>query len=341
LYLDNKGNLLHKSTATTSFAMSYIDWADKALGNVAKLSAFETIENAYQKGERSPAFVEKYLAAMRDLDKDSDAVFDEYIGTMSVDSLQTDRIIRLVQEQGLSLNARAFKMVKTLVPCRKTDSIWFLMPNSKRINVNNRTIQNTFKEAVSTKNRELMNTLSNFIKGSYGKEYRKGKFAADVQLLEYFVAIKDTNGYLGQASYFANSLMQVSTDSMKAWDVREREAVFATKAAEKRFRAPSSRYSDQLNSIAWHYYELTNKHQLLEKAMIWSEHSMAIYKNIPYTPNVENAGYLDTYAHLLYKLQRYDEAVEWQNKAIEAQKTANIKSESYEAVRDKMINRKL
>jgi hypothetical protein len=33
-----------------------------------------------------------------------------------------------------------------------------------------------------------------------------------------------------------------------------------------------------------------------------------------------NPNYLDTYAHILYKMGRKEEAVEWQTRAVEAQK---------------------
>ena len=49
-----------------------------------------------------------------------------------------------------------------------------------------------------------------------------------------------------------------------------------------------------------------------------------------------NSAYIDTYAQLLYKLGRKEEAIEWQTKAVEAQKVTGNKHASYEATLEKM-----
>jgi hypothetical protein len=66
-----------------------------------------------------------------------------------------------------------------------------------------------------------------------------------------------------------------------------------------------------LNTIAWLYYEYVgiDKPELLQKALNWSKTSLSIDPVNPY--------YLDTYAHLLYQLGRKQEAIEYQEKAVE------------------------
>jgi tetratricopeptide (TPR) repeat protein len=341
LYLDNQGKVLLKNNSTTSLAMSYIQWADNAIENVGKLISIEDLEKNYQKGDRTFAFLEKYILAMRDLGQNGDAIMDEYIGKLIVDSLHSNRIIQFVKEQGLSINSRAYKLVTNINSNKKIDSLWFLMPLSKRISINNRTSFQTFNEAVKTKNNSLIYQLGNFTQNIYSPNYRKGELASQSQLIDYYKAIKDTMGFLNRAQYFASSLLRINTDSLKVWNTQEREEVFSTREPEKRFRPASNQYADELNKLAWFCYELTDNPKYLEKALIWSERSMAIFKEIPSAPSTENAAYLDTYAHLLYKLKRYEAAIEWQNKAIETQKEGKIKSEGYEKERDKMISRKL
>ncbi len=49
-----------------------------------------------------------------------------------------------------------------------------------------------------------------------------------------------------------------------------------------------------------------------------------------------NPNYLDTYAHILYKLGRKDDAVAWQAKAVEAQKATGMAHASFENKLKKM-----
>ncbi|OFY96636.1 MAG: hypothetical protein A3K10_11220 [Bacteroidetes bacterium RIFCSPLOWO2_12_FULL_31_6] len=58
-------------------------------------------------------------------------------------------------------------------------------------------------------------------------------------------------------------------------------------------------YSDFLNSIAWKVYENINNPIVLTEAVKWSAKSIE---------KEDNWEYLDTYASLLYKLKRYEEA---------------------------------
>jgi tetratricopeptide (TPR) repeat protein len=342
LYLDNQGKILLKQSSTTSHPTAYLQWADKAISNVDKLSEVDNLEKMYQKGDRSAVLMEKYILAMRDAGKNGDAILDEYVGQLIVDSLHSDRIIQLVKEQGLSLNARAYKLITNANPNKKIDSLWFLIPLSKRISINNRTTSQTFSEAVRTKNNGLMYQLGNFTHNIYSPNYRKGEFVAKSQLVDYHRVIKDTMGFLNRAQSFANILLRVNIDSLKAWTAKDREDFFTSREGATRFRPTSNQYADELNKLAWQCYEFTSNSRFLESALTWSERSMTIYKDIPSNPEVtENPAYMDTYAHILYKLNRFDEAIEWQNKAIEAQKMGKIQSDGYEKERDKMINRRL
>jgi tetratricopeptide (TPR) repeat protein len=309
---------------------------------VDKFSELDNLEKIYQKGDRNADFLEKYILAIRDAGKDGDAIIETYIGQLIVDSLHSDKIIQLVKQQGLSINSRAYKLITNANSNKKIDSLWFLMPLSRRISINNRTSFQTFNEAVRTKNNGLMYQLGNFTQNIYSSNYRQGEFIAKSQLVDYYRAIKDTMGFLNRAQNFANILLRVNMDSLKAWTAKDREDLFTSREGAIRFRPTSNQYADELNKLAWQCYELTSNSRYLDNALTWSERSMTIYKAIPSNPEVpENPAYLDTYAHILYKLNRFDEAIDWQNKAIEAQKLGKVKSEGYEKERNKMINRKL
>ena len=68
-------------------------------------------------------------------------------------------------------------------------------------------------------------------------------------------------------------------------------------------------FSTELNNAAWSFYQLaTGKNDYLLKAMLWSRRSIEL------SPK---PSFYDTYAHLLYRLNLFDEAESMQKKAIE------------------------
>jgi thioredoxin-related protein len=68
-----------------------------------------------------------------------------------------------------------------------------------------------------------------------------------------------------------------------------------------------------LNSDAWDVFLHCKNENVLKKALAWSELSIILEQA---NPDVQ-VQYLDTKANLLYKLGRVEEAIEWENKAIE------------------------
>lgn len=76
-----------------------------------------------------------------------------------------------------------------------------------------------------------------------------------------------------------------------------------------------------LNQGAWGFYERITNKALLDQAISWSRQSLAF---------VEEANYLDTLAHLLYKIGQYEEAVIYQTKAVELAKLKREDSLAYQ-----------
>lgn len=65
---------------------------------------------------------------------------------------------------------------------------------------------------------------------------------------------------------------------------------------------------DQLNSFAWTVFQNCNDETCLQNALEWSKRSFDKNK----TP-----GFMDTYANILYKLGKKDEALQWEQKAMD------------------------
>lgn len=85
--------------------------------------------------------------------------------------------------------------------------------------------------------------------------------------------------------------------------------------------------SSQLNDFAWNIFLNCNDMACVQQALEWSKRSI--------DENKEPA-FMDTYANILYKLGRKDEALEWENKALSAASENDKKG--YQETIDKMKN---
>ncbi|GAA0552441.1 sugar-binding domain-containing protein [Chitinophaga japonensis] len=74
--------------------------------------------------------------------------------------------------------------------------------------------------------------------------------------------------------------------------------------------------TDELNQFAWTAFEQVNDTSLLEPALDWSQLSLK---------GGDQAAYLDTYANLLYKLGKKEEAIKYQEKAVSLTADASLK----------------
>lgn len=100
------------------------------------------------------------------------------------------------------------------------------------------------------------------------------------------------------------------------------------KAAVAHMQAYGSQQSpDELNSLAWAIFQNCDDPALIEQAIEWSKQSLT----------AGNAAYYDTYANLLYKAGKKQEAIAAQEKAVAIAKANNDDNiDDYTATLDKM-----
>jgi thiol-disulfide isomerase/thioredoxin len=84
---------------------------------------------------------------------------------------------------------------------------------------------------------------------------------------------------------------------------------------------------EQMNNFAWTIFENCDDMACVESALTWSKQSFA---------NNDMPAFIDTYANLLYKMGKKNEAIEWETKAKEFAIKSGEDPKGYEAVIDKM-----
>ncbi len=117
---------------------------------------------------------------------------------------------------------------------------------------------------------------------------------------KYSQALEVARKYIDDKGKTASRLQVTYFGAKKDWDQYARKAIEHYDAYPV---APAS----ELNTAAWNFYLHVNDMEQLEKAAEWARQSVAL----------ENAYYNnDTYAAVLYKQGRYEEALKIANKAI-------------------------
>jgi hypothetical protein len=354
LFVDANGNVLHKYNGSTSSGTIYLEQADIAISKIGQ-KPLAVYEKQYQAGERSPAFVKEYMVRQKAMNIPVDALLDAYFGSLTIDSLQNYETIKFIYKLAPTLDSRIYKVIQAATPRKIVDSIYKTVPYPEAVAINNGIIGNTFNKAVKTKDQNLMFQLSSFIQGTYGNNHAMGFLSSQRNLNHFLFAIKDTAQYIqGVSGFLDYNHLPLSVDSLKRLDAQQLQLQMNSKnppakvnatnnvavVSSVSFPPPSQFFHMELNEHAWHFYELSDRKRDLEKALIWSKRSIEWFdelnKGKKHPMTLGNPAYLDTYAHLMYKLGHKEEAIEWQTKAVEAGKAAKQMPPSIEADLAKM-----
>ncbi len=351
LYLDADENILARFPGTTSFPIKYLELADQAIAQSKKVGSIAELEKKYRAGDKSRTLLEKLIPARRELSKEYEGLLDEYIGQCTIDTLQSVRVVKFLLQQGLPIGSKARNNLyavngKNFKPGQRftnhVDSIFYFIPYPERVTLNRQVIDKGFEKAVKEKNQNFLYQVTNFLMHTYSPDYSMGNLMHQRMIMNYHRQTKDTLQFLQHSQHYATALvLQANVDSLKKKDERlyQQRAKQSGNGGSFSYSPPSQWYYTELNSVAWSYWEMAKYTENLEKALGWSKKSIELYEKLR-PANAVNSGqqaaFLDTYAHLLYKMGRRDEAIEWQTKAVEAQKEASMPSKTIDEALSKM-----
>lgn len=352
LYVDPDGNILHVNNGSTGDSYTYLNGAERALDRKGQ-KQLPDYEKEYKAGVRTPAFMRAYMVKKQESSMAIDDLLDEYVASLNADSLGNLQTVRGIYEFFPAVNSLAFQTIKTKTPKSITDSIFnSAKPDDRKVMIEG-ILENSFRIAVQKRDDEMAGQIAAFAKESSGKDRWKAETDSAKWMVKYYYRIRDTHKYFESAvKLIETKYMPLTIDSLNAMDdaaFKAQQNFVMSKRGKPEYglmvrsiaMAPPSQFiSIELNEHAYHFYELTRDKGLLEKALAWSNKSMDLSnegkKHVQTPYRLGNPNYIDTYAHILYKLGRKDEAIEWQTKAVEAQKVSGMAYESFEIPLNKM-----
>ena len=348
LFADADGNILSRNNASTSNPGFYLEQADVALGRRGQKHLNDYVKQ-YRAGERSPEFLKEYMLKRREQNMPVEDILDEYVGQLPAGSLQDFNTVKFIYKLGPCIGGNAYKLIATTAPRKLMDSLYGSIPYPEAVAMNNAIIENSFRKAVQEKDEILAGEISMFVSRAHGRDYAKGRLASSRNFIRYWLAVKDTEQYMRRVSTFLDDVhMRLTVDSLKKMDEFEmRNQTFSRPEPGQqlpltnvKYAPPSQFYYLELNEHAWRFFEMANEPADLERALKWSRQSVVFFKELNKDKNhpmkLGNPAYMDTYAQIAYKLGRVDEAIEWQTKAVEAQKITGNSASSLEATLAKM-----
>jgi tetratricopeptide (TPR) repeat protein len=318
LFLDTDENPLARYCGTTSFDRTYLEKAEEALTNAQK-RPLKALTTAYESGDRSSALLRTYIVRRREMGLSTEALLDEYVRQLPPDSLTSGRVLRFIFEQGPIVGSKADSVFRKNY--RLTDSLYRAVGWNKAVELNNLITQNSIKKAVKQKDLALAYRTARFRQATYANDRRGGEMSRDWVLLSYYKGTNDTATYLTAATrYYDRFFMPARVDSIQKLDELDMQRRMrgnmtsgpgqqaGPNGAMGFMPYPNTqRYVMALNGGAWEFYQMTKEPRYLQKALDWSKRSLE-YR--------EEGSLMDTYAHLLYRLGRKTEALEWQEKAV-------------------------
>ena len=346
LYVDSDGNILHVNNGSTGDSYTYLQGAERALDRKGR-KQLPDYERDYKAGMRKPAFMREYMVKKRESSMAIDDLLDEYVASLPVDSLGNFQTVKGIFEFFPAVNSLAFQTIRTKTPKSITDSIFNSAKPDERKAMYEGILENSFRIAVQKRDIQIAQQTADFARESHSKDRSSGEIDSAKWMTKYYYRIGDTRKYFESAvKLIENKYMPLTIDSLNAMDdaaFKAQQNFFISKRGKPKqgvtvrsmaIAPPSQFIYLELNEHAYHFYELTRNKELLEKALAWSKKSMDLSnekrKNAQTPYRLGDPNFIDTYAHILYKLGRKEEAIEWQTKAVEAQKVSGMAYESFE-----------
>lgn len=339
-FIDRNGVLLHSYKMSTAQAAKYKEQIGIALFKSSEGIRISELEKEYREGDNSIDMLQAILLKRKSLSLETDSLLEVYISNLPPDSLKSVTTLTFIAKMAPLIGSNADNQLRKDYPL--FNKAWYALPLAERIVINNRIIGKSMNKAVNEKNKAFAYRVASFNKSTYNNNIQAGEKAFDKTILDFLYETKDTINYLTRAvNFYDKYYMTVSVDTISKQDSLRRNKMFATVKGDTVSRTDSTMrirksitfspqtqtFTQALNTGAWNFYKMSSDTTLLNKALQWVERAVEFY---------ESAEATDTYARLLYKTGKKEDAVFWELKTIGLKQKMGYPIVEFEAVLNKM-----
>ena len=340
LFVAANGDLIHRAIGYGGIK-GMLDQADKAIEASKDPNPLSVMEKQYEGGKREPDFLASYLQKRAKMGLPNGEALEAYLNVVPETDWMSDKNIGFVASNLTTTSSKAYPaLLKEMLKIRTNPA----MRQQAQAVFNGLigSVEADFKKAVAEKSETQLE--ANIVKR---KELNAAlnptpisasqlEALANGYRINYYRQTKNVDKYRMLAGAEATKLMSVSMDSVKVKnDLAYKRFLAQTAAtpdsvkkrddfkkyAEMIKTGESGQMAAKLNNLAWSYSELMTDPKDLNQALAWSA------KSLEYS---RTGTYLDTYAHLLSKLNRKADAIKSEEEAIAKQKAAGEDAASME-----------
>ncbi|WP_254448803.1 thioredoxin family protein [Spirosoma rhododendri] len=334
LYVSASGDLIHRAVGYGGIK-GMMEEAEKAVSASKESGSISEMDKQFADGKRDTDFLATYLQKRAKVGMPSPEALDAYLKAVPESDWSSDRNTEIIMGNLTSANAKGYSFLLSRLPSMR------MSPAGRPLMMSlQKAVQADFRQAAQQKDEtQLEQTIKHnaeFMNAMRPQSEAALKQIADSQRMRFYQQTGNYDKYRPLAVAEATKLMDIPADSVKARnelglkrfqlqtammpDSVKNSAGFK-KYAESMKAAETERVAMGLNSLAWAYYQSMPDKKDLAQALSWSAKSLE-YKRIPI--------YLDTYAHLLGKLGRKDEALKTEQEALDKAKAAGEDVADYE-----------
>lgn len=332
LFVDADENLFYKSIGSMP-ADKFIAEADLAITALKEEKPLSMWDKEYADGKREAAFLLAYLQKRSKMRMNSAEILEEYVKTQSEETFSSDDNLALIIENVGSIQGKAFDILmknKARIDAMRGDRR-FMMFNMKVQQL----VKKEVAKAIKNKDKELIDKCIVVNNQTYDGPMIKFAEKANAETyMAYYKGIKDKDSYIKAATDYTEKFVMIkSIESIKKIDDGNYERFMQMYKTGMRDSTKEERFQEikkvmanmesrstatALNNAAWGAVELFDDKATLEKVAPWLERALEIYRE-PFI--------LDSYAHLLFKLGKKQEAIKIQKEASEKAMTNGETSE--------------
>lgn len=324
LFIDSEGNYLTSlNNFSTSNRNEYFKLAANALANKDN-PPFKIYTEALSHPKYNKELLKQYITRLNEKNLNTDDLLEKYIQEMTIKELDDEKEVAFLMRSCPIINSRTYQLIRQNT--NLYNKVFESFPLEERKTINQKIIAKSKSKAFREKDRNYMFAVSNFLSGSYGKDFKGGNKASQKMQMDFYKETKDLRPYFNLAkSYYSVFLEKANIDSLRQAELNQ-----TMQLPDGAIVKGGSLYKtgNQLNDIAFTIYELSTDKEQLGFALKLSEKTLEY--NVP--------SYFDTYAHILYRLGGKKDAIEWQQKAVSISESKHQPNDELKEALVKMQN---